>query len=66
MGIVMSLWRSLFSSYDEVKVVMIGLDNAGKTTTLYKLCVILRPYEVMKTNILIPSLFNAGSLTRLW
>ncbi|KAF7722852.1 ADP-ribosylation factor-like protein 5A [Apophysomyces ossiformis] len=37
MGIVFSsLWSKLFSKA-EVKIVIVGLDNAGKTTILYKL-----------------------------
>merc|ERR1711991_432060 len=37
MGFVMSKIWSLFASHGEVKVILVGLDNAGKTTTLYKL-----------------------------
>ncbi|PKC04335.1 ARF-like protein [Rhizophagus irregularis] len=37
MGIVLAkLWRKL-TSKEEVKIVLVGLDNAGKTTVLYKL-----------------------------
>ncbi|KAG0380874.1 hypothetical protein BGX24_003735 [Mortierella sp. AD032] len=37
MGIVLTkLWRKLISK-EEVKIVIVGLDNAGKTTVLYKL-----------------------------
>ncbi|ORZ02199.1 ADP-ribosylation factor family-domain-containing protein [Syncephalastrum racemosum] len=37
MGIVFSsLWQRLFSKA-EVKIIIVGLDNAGKTTILYKL-----------------------------
>jgi len=37
MGMLFSkLWASLFSD-KEFKVIIVGLDNAGKTTTLYKL-----------------------------
>lgn len=32
------LWNKLFN-YAEFKIVIVGLDNAGKTTTLYKLYV---------------------------
>lgn len=40
-GVVFSsVWR-LFFSEKEVKVIIIGLDNAGKTTTLYKLFVMI-------------------------
>ena len=33
------VWEQLFGD-KEVKIVIIGLDNAGKTTTLYKLYVL--------------------------
>ncbi|KAL1921521.1 uncharacterized protein VTP21DRAFT_11237 [Calcarisporiella thermophila] len=37
MGILFSrLWKKLFSK-EEFKIVLVGLDNAGKTTVLYKL-----------------------------
>ena len=37
MGAVFAkLWNKFFN-YAEFKVVIVGLDNAGKTTTLYKL-----------------------------
>ncbi|KAI8099677.1 ADP-ribosylation factor family-domain-containing protein [Halteromyces radiatus] len=37
MGIIFSgLWNKLFSKA-EVKIIIVGLDNAGKTTILYKL-----------------------------
>lgn len=37
MGIVFSnLWSRLFSKAP-VKIIIVGLDNAGKTTILYKL-----------------------------
>jgi ADP-ribosylation factor-like protein 5B len=37
MGILFSgLWNKLFSKA-EVKIIIVGLDNAGKTTILYKL-----------------------------
>ena len=32
-----SLWGSLFGSGRELKIVMVGLDNAGKTTVLYRM-----------------------------
>lgn len=38
MGILASrLWRRLFGSDAECKIVIVGLNNAGKTTILYKL-----------------------------
>ena len=37
MGFVLSKIMDLFASHGEVKVILVGLDNAGKTTTLYKL-----------------------------
>ena len=37
MGFVISKLVDLFASHGEVKVILVGLDNAGKTTTLYKL-----------------------------
>jgi GTPase SAR1 family protein len=37
MGIIASkLWHAIFG-YDEKKIIIVGLNNAGKTTTLYKL-----------------------------
>jgi GTPase SAR1 family protein len=37
MGVLVSkLWHRLFH-YDEFKAIIVGLNNAGKTTTLYKL-----------------------------
>ena len=37
MGVLFSkVWQAFFS-YDEFKVIIVGLNNAGKTTTLYKL-----------------------------
>lgn len=32
-----SLWNNLFGSGRELKIVMVGLDNAGKTTVLYRM-----------------------------
>lgn len=32
-----SLWGSLFGGGRELKIVMVGLDNAGKTTVLYRM-----------------------------
>ncbi len=32
-----SLWGSLFGGARELKIVMVGLDNAGKTTVLYRM-----------------------------
>mmetsp|Transcript_76807 Transcript_76807/g.120051 ORF Transcript_76807/g.120051 Transcript_76807/m.120051 type:complete len:108 (-) Transcript_76807:148-471(-) len=38
MGIVVSrLWRRLFGDGTQCKIVIVGLNNAGKTTILYKL-----------------------------
>jgi len=37
MGLVYSLWQNLFQGEQEVKVIIVGLNNAGKTTTLYQL-----------------------------
>mmetsp|Transcript_18481 Transcript_18481/g.52166 ORF Transcript_18481/g.52166 Transcript_18481/m.52166 type:complete len:215 (-) Transcript_18481:182-826(-) len=38
MGILVSkVWRSLFGSKVQSKIVIVGLNNAGKTTILYKL-----------------------------
>lgn len=38
MGLFLSkIWRRLFSHEQEFKLVIIGLQNAGKTTILYKL-----------------------------
>ncbi len=38
MGLFLSkIWRRLFSHDQEFKLVIIGLQNAGKTTILYKL-----------------------------
>mmetsp|Transcript_17466 Transcript_17466/g.39531 ORF Transcript_17466/g.39531 Transcript_17466/m.39531 type:complete len:207 (-) Transcript_17466:59-679(-) len=38
MGILVSrMWRTLFGSETECKIVIVGLNNAGKTTILYKL-----------------------------
>ncbi|KAL6071175.1 ADP-ribosylation factor-like protein 5 [Balamuthia mandrillaris] len=37
MGVIFAkLWQTFFH-YDEFKVIIVGLNNAGKTTTLYKL-----------------------------
>jgi GTPase SAR1 family protein len=38
MGVYFSkFWRRLFSGSTEFKAIIVGLDNAGKTTTLYKM-----------------------------
>eukprot|EP01097_Dermamoeba_algensis_P011397 TRINITY_DN8824_c0_g1_i1.p1 TRINITY_DN8824_c0_g1~~TRINITY_DN8824_c0_g1_i1.p1 ORF type:complete len:182 (-),score=14.63 TRINITY_DN8824_c0_g1_i1:839-1351(-) len=37
MGLVLSRLWSLFFRFEEHKIIMVGLNNAGKTTTLYKL-----------------------------
>ena len=37
MGQVVSAFWSLFASDKEFKILLVGLDNAGKTTTLYQL-----------------------------
>jgi GTPase SAR1 family protein len=39
MGILVTRLFRLFWRKEEVKIVLVGLDNAGKTTVLYKLCV---------------------------
>ncbi|GAB5371039.1 hypothetical protein AAMO2058_001545100 [Amorphochlora amoebiformis] len=38
MGMLMSLiWKKLFASSQKFKICLVGLDNAGKTTVLFKL-----------------------------
>jgi ADP-ribosylation factor-like protein 5B len=37
MGLVLSMWNSLFAGEQDVKVIIVGLNNSGKTTTLYQL-----------------------------
>jgi ADP-ribosylation factor-like protein 5B len=37
MGALFSSLAALFSSHQEYKLIIVGLDNAGKTTALYKL-----------------------------
>ena len=37
MGILFTKMWTLFFSSQEYKVIIVGLNNAGKTTTLYKL-----------------------------
>jgi signal recognition particle GTPase len=45
MGILFTkLWNRLLGD-QEVKIVIVGLDNAGKTTTLYKLYVCMHRVE---------------------
>jgi len=39
-GVIFTRIWSRFFSDREYKVIIVGLDNAGKTTTLYKLCVL--------------------------
>lgn len=39
MGFMMSKLSLWWWGKEELKVIIVGLDNAGKTTTLYKLCV---------------------------
>jgi ADP-ribosylation factor-like protein 1 len=52
-----NLFKTLFSIEQEVRILILGLDNAGKTTILYKLQV----GEVVTT---IPTIgFNVESIT---
>eukprot|EP01117_Protostelium_nocturnum_P003603 TRINITY_DN1480_c0_g1_i9.p1 TRINITY_DN1480_c0_g1~~TRINITY_DN1480_c0_g1_i9.p1 ORF type:complete len:202 (-),score=21.20 TRINITY_DN1480_c0_g1_i9:449-1054(-) len=37
MGVMFSKWWHSFFHFDEFKAIIVGLNNAGKTTTLYKL-----------------------------
>jgi len=37
MGVLLSKFWSLLFGQEERKIIIVGLDNAGKTTTLYKL-----------------------------
>lgn len=37
MGVIFSKWWHSFFHYDEFKTIIVGLNNAGKTTILYKL-----------------------------
>jgi len=37
MGFFLSKLMGLFYGKEEIKAIIVGLDNAGKTTTLYKL-----------------------------
>jgi ADP-ribosylation factor-like protein 1 len=37
MGLLLSRIASLFHSSREVRVLMLGIDNAGKTTILYRM-----------------------------
>lgn len=55
----MGSWvSSLFKKYRDIRIIMVGLDNAGKTTILYK----LKLGEVVST---IPTIgFNVETVTR--
>ena len=40
MGLLISkVWKRLFASTKEFKIIIVGLAGAGKTTMLYQLCV---------------------------
>ncbi|EUB60741.1 ADP-ribosylation factor [Echinococcus granulosus] len=53
MGMILSkIWTTLFQSRKEARILMIGLDAAGKTTILYKL-------KLGETTVTIPTIgFN--------
>lgn len=38
MGMLLAKMWSSFFGLEEFKILIVGLNNAGKTTTLYKLC----------------------------
>lgn len=62
MGIVLShiyaLWNSLVNGSKDVKIIIVGLDNSGKTTILYK----MRLGQVVSTMPTIGS--NVETVTR--
>ena len=37
MGGILSTWASLFTTKKDQRILLLGLDNAGKTTIIYKL-----------------------------
>ncbi|CUT99638.1 ADP ribosylation factor arf [Echinococcus multilocularis] len=58
MGMILSkIWTTLFQSRREARILMVGLDAAGKTTILYKL-------KLGETTVTIPTIgFNVETVT---